>query len=47
MDDGACRTPVGGGPSGPFGDLLLAQIEHCLRLEETKHIDRLYVPRPT
>jgi acyl-CoA thioesterase-2 len=26
------------------GDLLLAESDGCLRLEETKHVDRLYVP---
>jgi acyl-CoA thioesterase-2 len=27
-----------------FGDLLLAESEHAIRLEETKHVDRLYFP---
>jgi acyl-CoA thioesterase-2 len=27
-----------------FGDILLAESDACLRLEETKHVDRLYVP---
>jgi acyl-CoA thioesterase-2 len=27
-----------------LGDLLLAESDSCLRLEETKHVDRLYFP---
>ena len=27
-----------------FGDLLLAESEHAIRVEETKHVDRLYFP---
>ena len=27
-----------------FGDLLLAESENAVRLEETKHVDRLYFP---
>lgn len=37
-------VPVGVTARAWFGDTLLAESEHTIRLEETKHVDRLYFP---
>ena len=37
-------VPAGVTARAWFGDLLLAESEHAVRLEETKHVDRLYFP---
>jgi uncharacterized protein (DUF427 family)/acyl-CoA thioesterase len=37
-------VPVPGTARVWFGDLLLAETTSALRLEETKHVDRLYIP---
>ena len=37
-------VPAGVTARAWFGDLLLAESKHAIRLEETKHVDRLYFP---
>ena len=37
-------VPYGGTAKVWYGDLLLAESDACLRVEETKHVDRLYFP---
>ena len=37
-------VPTGVTARAWFGDLLLAESEHAIRLEETQHADRLYFP---
>jgi len=37
-------VPVAGTARVWFGDMLLAESTSALRLEETKHVDRLYIP---
>ena len=36
--------PIAGRVRVTHGDLLLAESEHCLRVEESNHVDRIYVP---
>ena len=37
-------VPCGATAKVWYGDLLLAESDSCLRVEETKHVDRLYFP---
>ena len=37
-------VPCGATAKVRYGDLLLAESDACLRVEETKHVDRLYFP---
>ena len=37
-------VPMSGRVRVAHGNWLLAESEHCLRVEESNHVDRIYVP---